>query len=231
MTQSLGKWCAAALLGSLSMACGGHGASDPVEPAGSGAPRSSGGEASGYDTPTSAGGSGGYDTSTSNGGAGGYDAPPSIAGTSGTTWSDPGSGGITGSPVPNGGDPNPASGDGVAPSPCDGAVPFPTADFASLGPFPTTRDPNVGPFAAYDVIRPVVLGELGRKHPIVHWANGTVSTVDACLCSSTLPRMASSSLRVTRARKPEEASRSRRAPIGSRLSMPTRRARTLACWT
>lgn len=51
-------------------------------------------------------------------------------------------------------------------------------DFAAPGPFPITRETNVGPGAAYDIVRPMRLGEAGRKHPIVSWNNGTLYQID-----------------------------------------------------
>ena len=46
-------------------------------------------------------------------------------------------------------------------------------DYGAVGPFETTRDKDIGPDASFDVFRPVVLGERGRRHPIISWANGT----------------------------------------------------------
>jgi hypothetical protein len=51
-------------------------------------------------------------------------------------------------------------------------------DFAARGPFAIQRETNVGPDAAYDIVRPMRLGEEGRKHPIVSWNNGTVYEID-----------------------------------------------------
>lgn len=51
-------------------------------------------------------------------------------------------------------------------------------DFAARGPFAIQRETNVGPDAAYDIVRPMRLGEEGRKHPIVSWNNGTVYQID-----------------------------------------------------
>ncbi|MEX1257428.1 MAG: hypothetical protein WEG36_07410 [Gemmatimonadota bacterium] len=47
-------------------------------------------------------------------------------------------------------------------------------DFAARGPFPIQREANVGPNAAYDIVRPAMLGAQGRKHPIISWNNGTL---------------------------------------------------------
>jgi hypothetical protein len=59
------------------------------------------------------------------------------------------------------------------------AAPWPSvADYAASGPFMTTRDLNTGPGGAYDIFRPATLGEGGRKHPIVSWANGTRFNLD-----------------------------------------------------
>jgi dienelactone hydrolase len=51
-------------------------------------------------------------------------------------------------------------------------------DFAAPGPFAITRETDVGPDAAYDIVRPMRLGEDGRKHPIVSWNNGTLYQID-----------------------------------------------------
>jgi len=51
-------------------------------------------------------------------------------------------------------------------------------DFAAPGPFGITRETNVGPDAAYDIVRPMRLGEEGRKHPVISWNNGTVYQID-----------------------------------------------------
>ena len=51
-------------------------------------------------------------------------------------------------------------------------------DFAVPGPFPIQRETNVGPNAAYDIVRPMPLGEEGRRHPIISWNNGTLYQID-----------------------------------------------------
>ena len=51
-------------------------------------------------------------------------------------------------------------------------------DFAAPGPFAIQREANVGPNAAYDIVRPMQLGEEGRKHPIISWNNGTLYQID-----------------------------------------------------
>lgn len=43
-------------------------------------------------------------------------------------------------------------------------------DYGARGPFTVTRDKDTGPAKAYDVFRPAMLG---RRHPIISWANGT----------------------------------------------------------
>ena len=47
-------------------------------------------------------------------------------------------------------------------------------DFAAPGPFAITHETAVGPDGAYDIVRPMRLGEGGRTHPIVSWNNGTL---------------------------------------------------------
>ena len=69
----------------------------------------------------------------------------------------------------------PAQGGDAAPT--GGAWPSVT-DFAARGPFAIQRETNVGPNAAYDIVRPMQLGEAGRKHPIVSWNNGTLYQID-----------------------------------------------------
>ena len=51
-------------------------------------------------------------------------------------------------------------------------------DFASPGPFAIQRETGVGPGAAYDIVRPMQLGEEGREHPIISWNNGTRYQID-----------------------------------------------------
>jgi hypothetical protein len=51
-------------------------------------------------------------------------------------------------------------------------------DFAAPGPFRIQRETNVGPNAAYDIVRPMQLGEGGREHPIISWNNGTLYQID-----------------------------------------------------
>jgi hypothetical protein len=51
-------------------------------------------------------------------------------------------------------------------------------DFAAPGPFAIERESNVGPDGAYDIVRPMQLGEAGRKHPIISWNNGTRYQID-----------------------------------------------------
>jgi hypothetical protein len=63
------------------------------------------------------------------------------------------------------------------------AVPAPSpwpavTDFDRPGPFSIRRETNVGPDAAYDIVRPMQLGEEGRRHPIVSWNNGTLYPID-----------------------------------------------------
>jgi hypothetical protein len=66
---------------------------------------------------------------------------------------------------------------GSAVAPTGSAWPSVT-DFAAPGPFPIQRETNVGPDAAYDIVRPLRLGEEGRRHPIVSWNNGTLYPID-----------------------------------------------------
>jgi hypothetical protein len=51
-------------------------------------------------------------------------------------------------------------------------------DYGAVGAFETMRDADTGPDASFDVFRPVVLGENGRRHPIISWANGTLFSLD-----------------------------------------------------
>ena len=52
------------------------------------------------------------------------------------------------------------------------------SDFSAPGPFAIHREANIGPDAAYDIVRPMQLGEDGRKHPIISWNNGTLYQID-----------------------------------------------------
>ncbi len=52
------------------------------------------------------------------------------------------------------------------------------ADFDQRGPFAIQRETNLGPNAAYDIVRPMQLGEDGRRHPIISWNNGTRYQID-----------------------------------------------------
>jgi hypothetical protein len=62
-----------------------------------------------------------------------------------------------------------AGGDGAA------ATSWPAVtDYAARGPFAITRESNTGPNRVYDILRPAQLGEGGRKHPVISWANGTL---------------------------------------------------------
>lgn len=51
-------------------------------------------------------------------------------------------------------------------------------DFAAPGPYAIQHETNVGPDAAYDIVRPMRLGEDGRRHPIISWNNGTLYGID-----------------------------------------------------
>ncbi|MDE3261233.1 MAG: hypothetical protein OYL41_04520 [Acidobacteriota bacterium] len=51
-------------------------------------------------------------------------------------------------------------------------------DFSAPGPFAIQRETDVGPGAAYDIVRPMQLGEDGREHPIISWNNGTRYQID-----------------------------------------------------
>jgi hypothetical protein len=67
-----------------------------------------------------------------------------------------------------------------APGPSsDGTAWPPVTDYSAPGPFVTTRDNNTGPGAVYDIFRPAMLGQGGRKNPIVSWANGTMYNVES----------------------------------------------------
>ena len=52
-------------------------------------------------------------------------------------------------------------------------------DYSAPGPFVTTRDNDTGPSGVYDIFRPAMLGQDGRKSPIVSWANGTMYNVES----------------------------------------------------
>ncbi len=69
----------------------------------------------------------------------------------------------------------PAQGSDAAPT---GSAWPSVTDFAERGPFSIQRETNVGPNAAYDIVRPMQLGEEGRKHPIISWNNGTRYQID-----------------------------------------------------
>jgi hypothetical protein len=71
----------------------------------------------------------------------------------------------------------PPTGD-AAPPQC--GVPFPTVtDFGAPGTFTVTKDTTSTAPASCTVFRPSVLGEGGRKHPVIVWGNGTgTPTVD-----------------------------------------------------
>jgi len=79
----------------------------------------------------------------------------------------------------------PASSAGAQNTPAQGRDAAPTGnawpsvtDFAAPGPFAIQRETNVGPDAAFDIVRPMQLGEEGRKHPIISWNNGTRYQID-----------------------------------------------------
>ena len=64
-------------------------------------------------------------------------------------------------------------------APTQGGNAWPSVtDFAARGPFAIQGETNVGPNAAYDIVRPIQLGEEGRKHPIISWNNGTLYQID-----------------------------------------------------
>jgi hypothetical protein len=102
-------------------------------------------------------------------------APGGDAANGGAGTPPPGMGGAAG--ATDGG--SNAAGDGGGARADARAIDWPAVtDFAAAGPFATTRDKNVGPNAAYDVFRPGQLGQEGRKHPIISWANGTLFALD-----------------------------------------------------
>lgn len=100
------------------------------------------------------GGSAGADGSAGagSGGVGG-------AGTAGAATGGAGSGGSGGSSAGSGG-----SGAGPSTFP-------PVTDLNANGPFPTNQGALEGPDCT--IFRPTTLGEEGRKHPVILWANGT----------------------------------------------------------
>ena len=121
-------------------------------------------EAAGGSAPAS-GGNGGSTSKTSEGT--GAIAGASLAGAGGATGG--GSTSISGATT---------GGAGGAGQPMD-ASPWPKVDdYGESGPFETIRDENTGPDATFDVFRPAVLGEGGRRHPIISWANGTLFSLD-----------------------------------------------------
>ena len=130
--------------------------------AGGGMIAASGGSASpstgGVSGASSAGGTGPSQSGTGGGGGAGP------VGVSAATGGAPGGGGDSGSAAAAG----PGGGSGWP------AV----SDYAAAGPFTTLRQNNTGPAGAYDVFRPMVLGEQGRRHPVISWANGTLYSVD-----------------------------------------------------
>ncbi|HEY0711567.1 MAG TPA: hypothetical protein VGF45_02770 [Polyangia bacterium] len=127
-------------------------------------------------------GSGGTSATTGRGGAG-------VAGAGGTAGSGTGGSGLGGATGAGG-----ASGAIDSAPPRDGstdvdakdtasgdasadaqAAIWPTiTDYGTRGPYPITRESNTGPGRGYDVFRPAQLGEGGRKHPVISWANGTL---------------------------------------------------------
>ena len=124
----------------------------------------------------------GGSTSPADGGAGASGAGgtgPSHGGTGG--GGDAGAGGIsiaTGGASGRGGDSGSAAAAGAGPGPTGGSAWPAVSDYAVAGPFATLRQNNTGPAGAYDVFRPMVLGEQGRKHPVISWANGTLYSID-----------------------------------------------------
>src|SRR5580698_564725 len=70
-------------------------------------------------------------------------------------------------------------GDAPPASSSDGSAWPAVTDYSAPGPFVTTRDNNTGPGAVYDIFRPAMLGQGGRKNPIVSWANGTMYDVES----------------------------------------------------
>jgi len=97
------------------------------------------------------------------------------AGAGGSGGAAPGSGGQAGSAIDGG---------GTLVSSCTGTA-WPTADPTSTGPSAIITEKNVGPVAGavpdpiygntrqqFNIYRPKTLGEGGRCHPILIWANG-----------------------------------------------------------
>lgn len=125
----------------------------------------------------------GGSTSPSTGGVSGASGAGGTGPSHGATGGggDAGAGGgstATGGASGGGGDSGSAAVAGAGPGPGGGSGWPAVSDYAAAGPFATLRQNNTGPAGAYDVFRPMVLGEQGRKHPVISWANGTLYSVD-----------------------------------------------------
>ena len=111
--------------------------------------------------------------------SGGTAAAGGSAGTGNTPGGAPALGGTTTASGGSAGDVGNASGAaGSAGKPPEVAEWPSVADYGAPGGFETTRDEDTGPEGTFDVFRPVVLGEGGRHHPIISWANGTLFSLD-----------------------------------------------------
>jgi hypothetical protein len=67
----------------------------------------------------------------------------------------------------------PADGPPPVDAAVDGGWPEVT-DYGARGPFTVAREMNTGPNSAYDVFHPTPFGAVGRRYPIISWANGTL---------------------------------------------------------
>ncbi|HEY0707127.1 MAG TPA: hypothetical protein VGG33_10025 [Polyangia bacterium] len=129
---------------------------------------SSGG--TGGSRPTGAGGNSNLAGSGGGGGAGGSRPLADASGDDAQTPRDQSAGEVPSAPD--------AAADATGP-----AAPAwpPVPDYGARGPFAITRESNTGPSRVYDVFRPTQLGEGGRKHPIISWANGTLFDIPSYL--------------------------------------------------
>jgi hypothetical protein len=91
----------------------------------------------------------------------------SSGGITGTTG---GSGGATSGPASTGGSSTGISSNGDGGTDNDPPIFDPIVDYGSKGPFSTTTESSPAGCLIY---RPMVLGEKGRRHPVIVWGNGT----------------------------------------------------------
>ena len=111
-----------------------------------------------------AGGVGGALPMTGGGGG----APPVVGGAGGMSLPAGGAGGVGGG-LPTGG-----MGGVAATGGATGSTFPPVTDFTAAGTFTTMMTDVTA--AACTIFRPTVLGEQGRRHPVIVWGNGTFNT-------------------------------------------------------